>query len=59
MEIVQRARLQTIQRKGTSHDTAIVLGYVAVAFVLMIAIYFDALSSGTATGDLATMTVFP
>ncbi|WP_426440867.1 hypothetical protein [Bradyrhizobium genosp. P] len=59
MEIVQRVRPQTIQRQGTSHDTAIMLGYLAFAIVLMIAIYLDALSSGTAAGDLATMTVFP
>jgi hypothetical protein len=59
MEIVQRTRLQTVQRERTSHDVTIMLGYVAFAIVFMIAIYLDALSSGTAAGDLATMTVFP
>ena len=59
MEIVQKARLHTIQREGTRHDTAITLSYVTFAIVLMIAIYLDTSSSGTAIGDLATMTVFP
>jgi hypothetical protein len=59
MEIVQRAKLQTVQRESKDHDLAIVLGYVAFAIVLMIAIYLGGLSSGTAAGDLATMTVFP
>ena len=59
MEIVQRTRFKTAQREAGSHDVAIVLGYVAFAVVLMIAIYFGSLSSGTAPGDLATMTVFP
>ncbi|KJC56385.1 hypothetical protein UP10_34410 [Bradyrhizobium sp. LTSPM299] len=59
MEIVQRARLKTDQRKGARHDAAIMLGYVTFAVVFMIAIYFGSLSPGTAPGDLARMTVFP
>jgi hypothetical protein len=59
MEIVQRTRFKTAQREVRSHDVTIVLGYVAFAIVLMIAIYFGSLSSGTAPGDFATMTVFP
>ncbi len=59
MEIVQRTRFKTAQREVGSHDLAIVLGYVAFAVVLMIAIYLGSLSSGTAPGDFATMTVFP
>lgn len=59
MEIVQRARLKTAQREVRSHDVTIALGYVAFAIVLVLAIYFGALSSGAAPGDFATMTVFP
>lgn len=59
MEIVQRTRFKTAQREVGSHDAAIVLGYAAFAVVLMIAIYLGSLSSGTAPGDFATMTVFP
>jgi hypothetical protein len=59
MEIVQRARLKTAQGELRSHDMTILVGYVAFAIVLVLAIYFDALSSGTAPGDFATMTVFP
>jgi hypothetical protein len=59
MEIVQRAALKTAQREVGSHDVTIVLGYVAFAIVLLLAIYFDASSSGTAPGDFTTMTVFP
>jgi hypothetical protein len=47
MEIVQRAVLQLNAKSE------------AFAIVLVFAIYFGALSSGTAPGDFATMTVFP
>jgi hypothetical protein len=50
MEIVQRTRFKTAQREAGSHD---------VTIVLVIAIYLGSLSSGTAPGDFATMTVFP
>ena len=59
MEIVQRTRFKTAQREAGSYDVTIVLGYVAFAIVLVIAIYLGSLSSGTAPGDFATMTVFP
>jgi hypothetical protein len=59
MEIVQRARFKTALREARSPHVTIVLGYVALAIVLILAIYFDALSSGTAPGEFATMTVFP
>jgi hypothetical protein len=59
MEIVQRTRFKTAHREAGSHDVTIVLGYVAFAIVLVIAIYLGSLSSGTAPGDFATMTVFP
>lgn len=59
MEIVQRTTFKKAQREVRSHDVTIMLGYVAIAFVLMIAIYLGSMSSGTAPADFATMTVFP
>jgi hypothetical protein len=59
MEIVQPTKFATIQREVRSHDLTIILGYSAFAIVLLIAIYLGSLSSGTAPGDFATMTVFP
>jgi len=59
MEIAQQPRFETAQREVRSHDLTILLGYAAFAIVLLIAIYFGSMSSGTASGDFATMTVFP
>jgi hypothetical protein len=59
MEIVQPTKFATTQREVKSHDGTIMLGYLAIAIVLLIAIYLGSLSSGTAPGDFATMTVFP
>jgi hypothetical protein len=59
MAIAERARFDTLQHTARSHDTAIILGYSIFAIVLLIAIYLDSMSSGTASGDFASMTVFP
>jgi len=59
MEIVQSTKLSPAQREVKSHDGTIMLSYLALAIVFMIAIYLGSLSSGTAPGDFATMTVFP
>jgi hypothetical protein len=59
MEIVQPTKFTSAQRDGRDHDVTIILGYAAFAIVLLIAIYLGSLSSGTAPGDFATMTVFP
>jgi hypothetical protein len=49
----------TAQREVKSNDMTIILGYAAVALMLLIAIYLASLSSGAELGDFATMTVFP
>jgi hypothetical protein len=59
MEIVQSTGFNPAQREVRSHDGTIIFGYAAFAIVLLIAIYLGSLSSGTAAGDFATMTVFP
>jgi hypothetical protein len=58
-EIAQHTRFETTQGEVRTHDMTILLGYSVLAVVLLIAIYFGAMSSGMAPGDLASMTVFP
>ncbi len=59
MEIAQTTKFKTAQSEVRSHDMTIMLGYAVFAIVLLIAIYLASLSAGTASADLATMTVFP
>jgi hypothetical protein len=59
MEIAQRTKFETAQRKVRSYDAAILLGYAAFGIVLLAGIYWGSVSSGIAPGDLASMTVFP
>jgi hypothetical protein len=59
MEIAQKTGFETAQTDVRSHDVTIMLGHTAFAILLLIAIYFGSMSSGTAPGDFATMTVFP
>ena len=59
MAIAEQRRLKTVKDEVRHRDATIFLGYSIVAIVLLIAIYFDSMSSGIAPGDLASMTVFP
>jgi hypothetical protein len=59
MAIVEHARFDSLQPTARSHDTAIILGYSIFAILILIAIYLDSMSSGTASSDFASMTVFP
>ena len=59
MEIAQQSRFDTTKPEVRSHDTAILLGYSILAIAFLIAMFFAAMSSGTAPIDFATMTVFP
>ena len=59
MAIVQQTGFETSQSDLKSYDSTILVGYAAFAIVLLIAIYFDSMSSGMATNEFATMTVFP
>ena len=59
MEIAQTTEFKSAQHEVRTHDVTIMLGYAAFAFLLLIAMYFGSVSSGTAPGDFATMTVFP
>jgi hypothetical protein len=59
MEIAQQSPFETTRREVRSHDLAIMLGYSVLAVLLLMAIYWGAMSSGAAPGDFASMTVFP
>ena len=58
MEIAEQIRL-TAQSEVNNQDAMILLGYSIFAIVLLIAIYFGSMSSGTVPGDFASMIVFP
>jgi hypothetical protein len=56
---MEMAEQFTAQREVKNDDAMISVGYAIFAIVLLIAIYFGSMSSGTAPGDFASMTVFP
>jgi hypothetical protein len=59
MEIAGRSRFEATQREVRSYDATIMVAYALVTITLLVAIYLDSMSSGTAPGDFASMVVFP
>jgi hypothetical protein len=59
MTIVPQTRFEPAPDGLKSLDNTIMIGYVALAIVSLIVIYLSSMSSGTAPGDFASMTVFP
>ncbi len=59
MEIAEKTRFDVAQRQVKNRDAIVLLGYSMFAIVFLIEIYFGSMSSGTAAGDFASMTVFP
>jgi hypothetical protein len=61
MEIAEQftAQRQIKNSDVKNYDVAILLGYSIFAIVFLIVVYFDSMSSGTAPGDFASMTLFP
>jgi hypothetical protein len=59
MEIAERSRFEATQREVRSYDTAIMFAYALLSIMLLIVIYLDSMSSGTASGDFASMVAFP
>jgi hypothetical protein len=59
MELAQQVRIASTKADAPSRDMSIMLGYSVLALVLLIAIYFAGGEPGTASGDFATLTVFP
>ncbi len=56
MEIAQRTHLV---RPQASRNGWIILGYVALAVIALVAIYFASAGPGITDGDLAVMTAMP
>ncbi|WP_156164791.1 hypothetical protein [Bradyrhizobium sp. LTSP885] len=52
-------RTQIARSDAPDHDALIVVGYLIVSMILMLALYWAAMSPGTASGDIASMIVFP
>ena len=59
MDIAEQIRFDVAQRPVKNRDAIASLGYSMFAIVLLIAIYFGSMSSGTAAADFASMIVFP
>jgi hypothetical protein len=57
MEIAEQNRFKATQVR--SYDAAIMFAYALLTIMLLIGIYLDSTSSGTAAGDFASMAVFP
>jgi hypothetical protein len=58
MAIAQQNSFE-IASNDRNYDLSIQAGYAAFAIVLLVAIYFGSMSSGTAPADFAAMTVLP
>jgi hypothetical protein len=59
MRIAQQTRFETTQREVRNYDTMILVGYSVFAILLIIGLYLGSTSPGTASGDFASMIVFP
>ncbi|WP_156179631.1 hypothetical protein [Bradyrhizobium sp. LTSPM299] len=52
-------RTQIVRGDARDHDALIVAGYLIASTIFMLALYWAATSPGTASGDIASMIVFP
>jgi hypothetical protein len=52
-------RIQIVHRELRDHDPLIVVGYLIASIIFLLALYWVAMSPGTASGDIASMIVFP
>jgi hypothetical protein len=59
MTIIRQANFETASGELKNYDTKILVGYVASAILLLIAIYLASMSSGTTPNEFASMAVFP
>jgi hypothetical protein len=59
MTVAERIRFDSTRHNANDRDAIILISYAAFAVVLLIAIYLASMSSGTAPGEFASMTVFP
>jgi hypothetical protein len=59
MSIAQQSGFEVAPTRLPNYDVQIQVGYAAFAIILLVAIYLGSMSSGTAPGDSAVMTVLP
>ena len=59
MALAQQARLDANPVEVSGYDVTPSLGYTGFAILLLVGVYFGAVSSGTSPGDLPVMTVLP
>jgi len=59
MALVEPARFDAAQGDIGDHAITPSLGYTGFAMLLLITIYFGALSCGTSPADLSAMTAWP
>ena len=59
MSLAQQIRLTATKGAERSHDTPIVLGFSALAMVILIAVYLASGSPAAEAVDFATTSVFP
>jgi hypothetical protein len=59
MSITQQNSFEIAPNRNQNYDVQIQVGYAAFAIILLVAIYLGSMSSGTAPGDFAVMTVLP
>jgi hypothetical protein len=52
-------RIQIVHSGPRDHDPLIVVGYLIASIIFLLALYWVAMSPGTASGDIASMIVFP
>ena len=59
MELAQQVRLAPTKSDVRGHDMSIILGYAALAMLMLAAIYFAGSGPGMGPADFANLTVFP
>jgi hypothetical protein len=59
MELAQQVRLAPTKLDVPGHDMSIILGYAALAMLMLAAIYFAGGGPGMGPADFANLTVFP
>lgn len=59
MELAQQVRHASTKSDIRSRDLSIIVGYLAFALLLLVAIYLAAGQTGTAPIDVVDMTAFP
>jgi hypothetical protein len=59
MSVSGEIHLHSSKATHNNYDGLIILSYVIFSIIFLVAIYAASMSSGTASGDLASMSAFP